>query len=235
MTPRLVQVCRENKTTFGSAHTILAQVAFARTLMKQVIEGKISEEEWNFRKAEPTVSAGPLNFRPYLMREWQESGGRQNVAVVIGFFFYRLPAIPGGTIPLSKGADLPNFDAILSKPRFFLRCQLVKKQADAYLKHPLVTDLALGYLPQRNARLRKAGRAYRESNGAIPDSVTRAPIPLAEQAQTGFVSMAGGSSFGNVRLCLVIVISAYPILDRLDPSSFIQNRKRSRRTTFDSQ
>lgn len=72
----MIQSCRAKGLTFGSVLPILGQIAMARVLCQRYLQGKMSQEEWEFRKAEPMINAGPLNLRPFLDSEWFKNGGR---------------------------------------------------------------------------------------------------------------------------------------------------------------
>lgn len=95
--------CQKNKFTFGNAYPILAQIALTRVLCRRYLRGDISEEEWEFRKKEPMFTAGPINLRPYLDKNWLEQGGISNVSLAINFYRYPLSHALGSIFtPVSR-------------------------------------------------------------------------------------------------------------------------------------
>ncbi|KAK0483807.1 hypothetical protein IW261DRAFT_1591871 [Armillaria novae-zelandiae] len=96
----------------------------------------VEEEEWEFRKREPTYTAGPINIRPYLDREWYTRGGAENPMLSIGFYLY-----PMSFVPLRPEGGHSTFDVLLSRRRFWYRCRNIKKRANAVLNHPLFLDI----------------------------------------------------------------------------------------------
>lgn len=50
--------------TSNNVLPVLEQVALTRLLCRRYIKGDIDAEEWEFRKREPMMSAGPSNLRP---------------------------------------------------------------------------------------------------------------------------------------------------------------------------
>jgi hypothetical protein len=177
---------------------VLAQVALTRILCRRYIRGNISNDEWEFRKREPMHTAGPMNLRPLLDRDWYDKGGAANVSVSIGFFFYTLPFMPLGLASrLAVGSRLPSFRALLSPERFLLRCNLIKDQAARVTKHPLFFDIATARLLGRVERIKGVAMKWREGLEK-PVTVGKHNIPVAEQGFYGPVVGHGGSSFGNV-------------------------------------
>jgi len=120
----------------------------ARVLHRRYLRGEIGEQEWMWYRTQPFHSAGPINFRPFLDREWYESGGAEVVMLGINFYFIPIPSIP--TLPdewltqhqseLEDGT--PPFSALLSRDRFVRRAQGVKKEFKYMLTHPLLFEIA---------------------------------------------------------------------------------------------
>ena len=95
----IVRNCRSLGITFGNALPILSQIAHARVLHRRrfpsdASDPAIGDEEWAFRRIQPTHFGGPLNLRPYLERSWYERGGAEEVLLAISFFFLELPFLP---------------------------------------------------------------------------------------------------------------------------------------------
>jgi hypothetical protein len=189
---RMMQACRSNGLTFGSVLPILGQVALARSLCKHYLEGKMSDEEWEFRKKEPMINAGPLNSRPFLDPQWFKDGGATNASMGIGYYFYQLPFIPlGAAATLRPGSALPQHFDMLSKARFIYRCQKMKNNIKEFMQHPRFLEMNEVYMPARLERLRNIANLPKPE-GTLPD------LDPKEQATQGIVINHGGATLGNV-------------------------------------
>ncbi|KAG6917961.1 hypothetical protein DXG01_017145 [Tephrocybe rancida] len=176
--------------SIGHALPVLAQVALARVLCRRYIHGGMSEEEWNYRRREPTLTGGPINLRPFLDRQWYQEGGSTNVSLVIGFFHYKLPFIPlGSAANLAVGDDLPSFQQLLSLPRFLHRSRIIGKQAKHQFEHPLFTYIAGTRTTASIAKFKEVGQSWKEKQNS-----PAAEIPVVEQSP---VFAHGGSSMGD--------------------------------------
>ncbi|KAF5380923.1 hypothetical protein D9615_004016 [Tricholomella constricta] len=188
---RIIQNCRANGLTFGNAFPVLAQVALTRVLCRRYIRGDIDIEEWEYRKKEPMVTGGPLSLRSFLDPEWYDRGGSTNVSLAIGFFSLRLPFMPLGAVAnIAPGDDLPNFQDLLSFPRFLLRSRSIRKQSASLTKHPLFLYISMSRSQASVDRLKDVATNWKDMEGQIA-----APIPVTDQHP---VLTHGGSSFGNV-------------------------------------
>ncbi|KAF9454559.1 hypothetical protein P691DRAFT_692196, partial [Macrolepiota fuliginosa MF-IS2] len=197
-TQGILQGCRQFGVTFGVAYPVLGQVALARTLCRKYIQGEISEAEWEFRKREPMRTAGPLNLRPFLDREWYERGGFMNASLAIGFYFYTLPYIPlGAASNIAPGAPVPSYNDLLSKKRFGYRCGLIKEQADRVLRHPLQYEIGTARLPTRIQFGKDTAENWRQKT-LLHHPADCQIMSAQELATAGMVLNHGGSSFGNV-------------------------------------
>ncbi|KAG7447896.1 uncharacterized protein BT62DRAFT_946652 [Guyanagaster necrorhizus] len=187
-TLRIMKICRDHGLTFGNVYVVLGQIAMGRLLCRRYAQGLITEEEWEFRKREPTYTAGPVNVRPYLDREWYTHGGAENPMLSIGFYLY-----PLSFVPLYPEGGHSTFGALLSCRRFWYRCRNMKKRADDFLKHPLFLDIgSVRYPPMINTLKELEFKAH--SSHTEKDL----SIPAIEQAKLGVVPSFGGSSFGSV-------------------------------------
>ncbi len=170
---------------------VLGQIAMARLLCRRYAQGLMTEEEWEFRKREPTYTAGPINIRPYLDREWYTRGGAENPMLSIGFYLY-----PMSFVPLKPEGGHSAFDALLSRRRFWYRCRSMKKRANDLLNHPLFLDIDSVRYPPMFKMLKELEFKAQTSYSKQEDL----SIPAIDQAKLGIVSSFGGSSFGSVRL-----------------------------------
>ena len=192
----IIKNCKKLGLTFGSVLPILGQVSLARSLCRQYTRGKISAEEWEFRRKEPMVTAGPVNLRPFLDRRWFDDGGSNNVCLAISLFLYRLPFMPLGTASrIAPGDEIPTYSELLSLGRFVLRSKLIRKQATQLLEHPLFLEIISARLPQREESGREIALAWEKASLQCHGAD---PIPITEQSKGGFVLSHGGSSMGNV-------------------------------------
>ncbi|PPR03611.1 hypothetical protein CVT24_007727 [Panaeolus cyanescens] len=197
-TSMVTQTCRSNQITFGNAFPVIGQIAITRVLLRKYLEGKIDRDEWEFRQREFMISGGPINLRPFLDRKWLKQGGVDNVSLAISFYIYRLPFMPlGRARNLTPGMVLPPFADLLSIPRFFHRCEVIKKQADALMKHPLFIELGSEGSPRSVERMRSIGEEWQGHQTGRLQTETMKLNPQ-EQASRHLVFGTGGSSMGNV-------------------------------------
>lgn len=191
-----------NKLTFGHAHPVLSQISGARILHRRYLRGEISEEEWQWRKREPFHTHGPLNLRPYLDPAWFKSGGDTVISLCINFFQFKLPFMPAISYSrkhqqqhvLDNGA--PPVASLLSNDRFLLRCNMIKKQSRALMKHPLFFEIANVKLPI-GIDARRAAKGLWEQTFDGKTKELEVPIPSTMTDAVVFAS--GGSNFGDVR------------------------------------
>lgn len=192
MTKKIIATCRRHSLTFGHAYAVLAQIAITRILCRRYIEGRISQEEWDMRRRQPMHTGGPLNLRPYLDKEWLAKGGHATVGCAIGFFWYTLPYMPlGSAANLSVGDHLPSFAELLSRDRFFLRTNLVKKQSNHIFRHPLFGSIVK---QQSRDRIQRVVQVLQNFEAVKASGGEAAP------SKTPFVLSFAGSSMGNVSL-----------------------------------
>jgi hypothetical protein len=159
----------------------------------------MSEAEWEFRKTEPMVNAGPLNLRPLSDSHWYRTGGAANVSLSIGFYFYQLPIVPLGlAAQLSPGFPLPSHLDMLPKSHFFHRSHTMKTRVTDYIRHPLFFYMNTAYLPPRLTRLKDVAMHWRNNKEEEVDEA--AFLTPQEEASSGFVFNFGGATLGNVRL-----------------------------------
>jgi len=197
---QIIVNCRQNGITFGSAYAVLGQVALSRVLLRRYLRGEFSEEEWEFRKREPMLAAGPLNLRPFLDKDWNEAGGSTHLCASLAFYIYHLPFLPlGAASQLRPGMAVPNFDALLSKKRLVLRSKMIIKQSNNFVKHPLFLEITTTSSPRRVDRMREMALRHRKHD--VPASHDNEPIltPM-EQASSRLVFGNLGSTMGNVRI-----------------------------------
>jgi hypothetical protein len=110
--------------------------------LKRYLQGKIDEDEWDFRKKEPMYSTGPVNLRPLLACERLADGGIDHVGAAIGFYLYSMPFLPlGQAAELKPGMPLPGVGNLLTRERFFYRAKSIQKQAKTMLGDPLFLEI----------------------------------------------------------------------------------------------
>ncbi|KAF7323046.1 hypothetical protein HMN09_00084500 [Mycena chlorophos] len=192
-TLRLISTCRAKRITVGNALPVLAQVALARMLCRRYLRGEIGAEEWEFRRIQPSHTAGPINLRTFLDREWFDAGGAANVSVYIGYFYFSAPFTP---LPrLQAGDPVPKPTELMTRERFVLRCNQMKANASKYLKHPLFFEIGQARLANKIPNQRRVAEML-ASNEPFLDPSTLNLSPM-EQAQHGPVFTHGWSTFGN--------------------------------------
>ncbi|KAF5315871.1 hypothetical protein D9611_004763 [Ephemerocybe angulata] len=195
-TAKILEACRNEKLTVGSVLPAVAQVAMARVMARRYLQGKMSQKEWDFRKVEPMINAGPLNLRPFLKSAWYESGGSTNASLAIGFYFYQLPFMSlGSAASLLPGSGLPGHLDMLSKTRFFYRCQRMKQSIAEYVRHPLFCEMNTVFLPARLQRLKGIALDWRSGKAAEIGAPLLSPEDEADEA---FIINHGGATLGNL-------------------------------------
>lgn len=194
----ILQNCRKYKVSFGAAMAVLGQIAMARVLYRRYLRGEISEEEWEQRKAEPVHSAGPMTLRPFVDREWLESGGLTEVFVCISYFRVKLPFMPtvqSAVKELVNGA--PSYRTLMSLDRFLFRCNYIKQQIDFYSRHPLFVDLAEEFLIAHVAVKRRSVSHWHAAQRG--ETVAHDGSGHPNHGHPVLIAY-GWSSMGNVRL-----------------------------------
>lgn len=154
-------------------------------------------------------SSGPINLRPFLNKDWFENGGAGEPCLSVGFF-YTLPFIPLGmtargdlaTLRLDNGA--PPFSALLSSERFFLRSNIVKMQAKAWLTHPLLSVIGNTRTPSRIERTKNILERWHNALNANPNAKDLEVSSNNRSSLTTDPTFThGGSSMGNVGLIVL--------------------------------
>jgi len=182
-------------------------------LHRRYLRGEISEEEWRRHCTQPFHSAGPINLRPFLDREWYESGGDEVVMLGINFYIITIPsmpAVPGGWLTQHKSEledGTPPFSALFSQNRFVRRVQSVKKQFKHTLTHPLLFEVATAPSLERAIGAKAAAERWKRHQAGEDLGETGKPI-LGSPAPD-YIFHNGGSSLGNVSSIFVIV--HYPL------------------------
>ena len=174
----------------------------ARVLHRRYLRGELSEEEWRQHRTQPFHSAGPFNLRPFLDREWYESGGVEVVMLGIHFFLITIPSMP--TVPrgwlsqyqsaLEDGT--PPFSALLPKDRFVRRAQAVKKQFKHVLSHPLLFEIATAPFLERAIASKAAVQGWKKLQEG--EKLEEPDGPILDFPAGGFALHNGGASLGNV-------------------------------------
>jgi len=200
MSIRIIQTCRNKGITFGSAYPIIAQVAAARLLLKHYLQGKIDEDEWDFRKKEPMYSFDVLNLRPLLEPDWLAAGGIDHVCVAIGFSHYSISFLPlGKAAELKPGMTLPEVGNLLTRDRFLYRAKLVQNQAKVRLGSPISLEFGESMMCQQRIveSTRERALLWKASMTGIPSVLSDRVMTPMERA-AGLLVCNGGSNIGNV-------------------------------------
>ena len=212
-TTQILQTCRDNQLTFGSVLPIVGQLAMGRVLCSRYLKGQMSAAEWEFRKMEPMVNAGPLNLRPHVDSDWYQSGGAGNASLSIGFYFYLLPATPlGSAAGKLPGDSMPTHFDMLPKSHFFHRCRTMKKRVMEHIRHPLFFYMNTAYLPTWLIHLKGVATHWRNNKDGEPEEA--AFLTPQEEASASFVFNHGGTTLGNVGSPVFILVSLLIILVR---------------------
>lgn len=193
----VIKSCRAHSITFGHAFPVIAQLALSRSLHRRYLRGEIPEEEWQYRLRQPTHTGGPLNLRPFLKKEWVAAGGEHELNIHINFFFITLPRMAQSSLGAeSDFSGAPSFSSLLSPQRFFLRCELVKRQMSQYMKHPLFYEVISQRGPIYAERKRNIALLWRRRQAGEP--ISPEEIAATTGVDGGLVLAHGGSSRGNV-------------------------------------
>lgn len=216
-TTLIIANCRKYGTTFGAVLPILGQLGSSRLLHRRYIHGEIGKEEWEWRRIQPCNTRGPLNYRPYLDKDWYTNGGSEIVTLCISYFFLAhsfMPSVSDGWIAnnqhtLEDGA--PPFSALLSQGRFILRSNVVRQKVKKFVAHPLLFEIASVRLPSGMPFRKQAGRFWMENNGRgeLGEPEKEVPSVLTDDV----IYHNGGASLGNVS------IESFPLNDGADGRS----------------
>jgi hypothetical protein len=148
--------------------------------------------------------SGPLNLRPYLDKDWVAKGGAGDVFLAISFFFHQLPFM---TLGATRGQDpttlrlvneAPPFADLLTFDRFLHRANLIKIQAQQYLKHSFFVEIAMGYHVGRTECSRMVSLEWMRSVQEGTEADPGATINLFHDSS--WVSAHGGASMGDVSM-----------------------------------
>lgn len=200
----IIASCRKHGITFGSALPILGQLGGSRLLHRRYIRGEIGKEEWEWRRIQPCNTRGPLNYRPYLDRDWYANGGSEVVVLCISFFSFThsfMPSVSDEWIANNKHNledDAPPFSALLSQGRFVLRSNTIRRQFMKLVKHPLLFEIASARLLARMPLRKQAGKFWMKirEGGELDEPEKHVPTVLTNDV----LYHNGGSSMGNVSI-----------------------------------
>lgn len=192
----------------------------ARVLHRRYLRGEISEDEWEWYRTQPFHSAGPINFRPFLDREWYESGGAEVVMMGIGFYFVTIPSIPtvsDGWLSQYQSEledGTPPFSALLPQDRFLRRAQEVKKQLKQMLAHPLLFEIMTAAPPGRALMLKANVEKWEKLQ--VGEKPEEAEKPIQGFLTDDYNFHVGGASLGNVgyipRDCVTLPYRFYRLI-----------------------
>ncbi|KAJ6547642.1 hypothetical protein B0H19DRAFT_1166714 [Mycena capillaripes] len=214
----IIKNLRRLKLTVGNALPVLAQVGLARLLCRRYVRGEISPEEWEFRKKQPSHTAGPINLRGFLDKAWYQAGGHSNVSVNVGYFYYTLGFTSLGSANLAPGDPIPELSDLMSPQRFILRCNTLKKLANRYLAHPLFFEVGAARLAGKIANQKIVAAKWEKDPSSIvrESRVVDNNVPVIEQEKYGPVMSHGWSTFGNMGGSLP---REYPSHNKAGPSN----------------
>jgi len=194
--------CRKHGITFGAALPILGQLGSSRLLHRRYIRGEIGKEEWEWRRIQPCNTWGPINYRPYLDKDWYANGGSEVAVLGINYLFYShsfMPTVSDEWIAnnrnnLRDGA--PPFSALLSQGRFVLRSNAIKQKYKKFLAHPLLFEIASARFPMGQPLRKHAGKLWMKihEGGELDEPEKHVPSVLTDDV----IYHSGGSSLGNV-------------------------------------
>lgn len=199
----IIATCRRNKVTFGSALPVCAQVAFARVLHRQYARGEISLERWEQMRREPHHVCGPVNIRSFLNPDWFMKGGKGDLCLSIGFFHVTLPYVPLGDVDPnshSEGLEPPALSSMLSSARFFLRCNIIRRQMAALVQDPLFLDINNIRAQERAQAKREVLQQWRVIQQASGTAEPIIPSRDVSHLSTSMVFAHGYSTMGNVSI-----------------------------------
>ena len=181
-----------------------------RVLHRRYLRGEISEEEFKQHCTQPFHSAGPINLRPFLDREWYESGGDEVVMLGINLYIITIPSmptVPDGWLTQHKSeledGTLP-FPALFSRDRFVRRVQAVKKQFKHTLTHPLLFEIAAA--PSLGRVIGAKAAAERWKRHQAREGLGETEKPILGSPKPDYIFHNGGSSLGNVSPTFVTVV-----------------------------
>jgi len=166
---------------------------------------------------------GPLNYRPYLDKDWYASGGSEVVALGTTFCHtnHFMPTVSDEWIARNRnylGDGAPPFSALLSQGRFVLRANTITQKLEKFLAHPLPFEISRFPIGQP---LRKyPGIKIHDSGGELDEPEKYVPSVLTDCVTYHKVGSSVGnvSSFSLSHLCPIIDNSRQ--IDHLRPTEY---------------
>jgi hypothetical protein len=202
LSSRILAGCKSTGITFGCVFPVIGQIAATRVLFRHYMRGEISEEEWEFRKREPMLTAGPLNARSMMDERWYKAGGKNHICVSLGIFTLVLPFMPLGELvnaKPSKDMENPPFSSFMSTERFWLRCQMIRKQFRSIVNHPLLSEKNYLSFRGRIQGVREIAMRWKEEQEKPVEWRDKGiEVSPMELSIAGPVITHSGSSFGAV-------------------------------------
>ncbi|KAL5494922.1 hypothetical protein ACEPAI_384 [Sanghuangporus weigelae] len=195
---QIIASCRALRITFGSTLPVLSQLAISRVLHKRRHrtneKGRplIHDEEWEYRCIQPMHFGGPVNFRPYLNRDWFERGGANEICLAITFSYSTLPFMPSKEFVGDQ--DAVSFSDLLSPARFVYRSRLIQAQLETQLRSPLFHELHTVLTPRRVTLAKAVGLAWRAKQAGNANASKDIPSTYNYRS---CVFTNGGASLGN--------------------------------------
>jgi hypothetical protein len=171
-------------------------------LHRRYLRGEINEEEWRWYRTQPFHTVGPINFRPFLDKEWYESGGDEVVMLGINFYLVTIPSIPTASgdwmsrhpSELEDGA--PPFSALLTRDRFARRAQALRKQLKNMLEHPLLFEIGTAHPVDRVLAWKAAVEKWKKLQEG--EELEGTEEQILDFLSDNCIWHNGGASLGNV-------------------------------------
>jgi len=204
-----MKTMKAEKITIGSSIHVLSQLAHAKLLHRKRAEGKISDDEWEFRKRQPMHFFGPINTRPYLPKEWQAKGGHVEAITLGSTYQCSLPIMP-----LRDDPSKP----FMTRERFIHRSKFAKKQMDAHLRHPLLKEFALAVEKRHLDERHKFSMLWQ----SMQDENTQAVL-LEEEAKTSEKGLTGMTLGAGSSFTVANMVSSMTAIDNALPVAYPQN------------
>ncbi|VDC01216.1 unnamed protein product [Peniophora sp. CBMAI 1063] len=188
-TAAAVVTCRAQGATLGQALAVVGQFAASRMLHRRVEVGLLSKAEWNRRRTTPTRTTGPLNLRPHLETSWKVVAGQTVLVTTVGTWYAKMPFMP-------DAGTSGRYSDTLSPARFWLRARGVRREVEAYQRHPLLLEMNRAMLPPRIARTRSAAMSLRRKSAGTAQ--IDGCFEVGDVGREPGVYLHSGSSIGNV-------------------------------------
>jgi hypothetical protein len=98
---------------------------------------------------------GPISLRNRMPSEWRKNDGMTEIFTFINHYICTLPRMPSNSKTLNA-----TYGELLSRSAFLNRCLSIKRQTEAYFRHPLLFEMSVLRSERRLILQRKISKLW---------------------------------------------------------------------------